>query len=249
MKKLFILFAVTLSVYTVSAQQFITKGRIEFEKKISLHKEIDARNEGEDNMWVNGLKKGLPQYKSYFFNLYFDGDKTLYKPGKEDVPPKVPEWIIGPSNDNVIYTDLSSQQTTSQKAVFEETYLIQDSLRKITWKITNDTRTIAGFECRKAEGRILDSVYIFAFYTEQIMVPGGPESFNGLPGMVLGIAIPRINTTWFATKLELIDVKPTDLAAPKKGKKTNYNDLQATLKKATKDWGKWGHRNIWSIML
>jgi GLPGLI family protein len=81
------------------------------------------------------------------------------------------------------------------------------------------------------------------------MVPGGPESFNGLPGMILGIAIPRINTTWFATKLELVEVKPTDLTAPKRGKKTNYNDLQVTLKKATKDWGKWGQRNIWSIML
>jgi len=249
MKKIISTVFLVAAAFISNAQQFVTKGKIEFEKKVNVHKQIEADSDGEDNMWVNGLKKSLPAQKSYFFNLYFDGDKTLYKPGKDDVPPKIPDWIIGPANDNVIYSDLATSQTTSQKAVFEEVYLIQDSLRKITWRITNDTRMIAGFECRKAEGRILDSVYVFAFYTEQIMVPGGPESFNGLPGMILGIAIPRINTTWFATKLELVDVKPTDLAGPKKGKKTNYTDLQVTLKRATKDWGKWGHRNIWSILL
>ena len=60
----------------------------------------------------------------------------------------------------------------------------------------------------------MDSVYVIAFYTDQITTTGGPESFNGLPGMILGVAIPRINTTWFATKLELVEVKPQDLIAP-----------------------------------
>ena len=51
-------------------------------------------------------------------------------------------------------------------------------LEKIEWKITNDERVIAGLDCRKAVGRIMDSVYVIAFYSEQILVSGGPESFN-----------------------------------------------------------------------
>ena len=86
------------------------------------------------------------------------------------------------------------------------------------WRITGERRTIAGFECHKAVGRIMDSVYVVAFYTDQIVTNGGPESFNGLPGMILGLAIPRINTTWFATKIEAIEISPLDIAAPKKGK-------------------------------
>jgi GLPGLI family protein len=249
MKHFSIIFSLCLFATTSFAQEiFITKGRIEFEKKINIHKQIELTGD-EDNTWINGLKKSLPQHKSLFFNLYFDADKTLYKPGKDDQGQKVPDWILGPGNENVVYNDLATGQTLSQKAVFENTYLFQDSLRKINWKITNDTRTIAGFECRKATGIIMDSIYVFAFYTDQIMVSGGPESFTGLPGMILGIAIPRISTTWFATKLELVEVKPTDLAAPKKGKKATSKDLALQLKDLMKNWGKWGQRNMWSIFL
>jgi GLPGLI family protein len=127
--------------------------------------------------------------------------------------------------------------------------LIEDSIKKLNWKITSDTRTIAGFECRKATAIIMDSVFVVAFYTDQIVTHGGPESFTGLPGMILGIAIPRLNATWYATKLQLVEVKETDLAAPKKGKKTNLSDLGKQLKDATKDWGPNVNRYIWKIMI
>ena len=44
-------------------------------------------------------------------------------------------------------------------------------------------------------------------------------------------------------------VKPEDLAPPKKGKKVNTKELQEQLKGPMKDWGKWGQRNIWNIMI
>ncbi len=57
---------------------------------------------------------------------------------------------------------------------------MQDSTRKITWKITDEMREIAGFSCRRANAIMLDSIYVVAFYTDQIPVSGGPESFSGL---------------------------------------------------------------------
>ncbi|MGL1507608.1 GLPGLI family protein, partial [Vibrio parahaemolyticus] len=72
------------------------------------------------------------------------------------------------------------------REVYERTYLVQDSVRQLDWRITDETRDIAGFECRKAVTKICDSVYIVAFYTDQIPVSAGPESFGGLPGMILG---------------------------------------------------------------
>jgi GLPGLI family protein len=95
----------------------------------------------------------------------------------------------------------------------------------------------------------MDSVYVIAFYTDIIQCSSGPESFTGLPGMILGIAVPRINTTWFATKIQLIDIKETDLQIPKKGKKANYQELYLQLKKATSDWGKYGIKSIWKAMI
>lgn len=229
----------------MNAQQFITRGRIEFERKINVHKQIEGNGD-----WVQELKKQIPQYNVTYFNFYFDGDKSVYKPGRDNPDNRNPNgWGQGPAQENVVYTDYTTQSVIAQKQVFENLYLIQDSMRKIEWKYTTDTRKIAGFNCRKATGIIMDSVFIFAFFTDEIMVTGGPEGFSGLPGMILGIAIPRIHTTWFATKLELVDVAAKDLAAPVKGKKTNIPELEKSLQKSLKDWGKWAQRNIWQIML
>ncbi len=232
----------------VTAQTpFIVKGKIEFEKKVNLYKQLD--NE-EDESWRNMMKKMLPASKTSYFDLYFNGNKTVYTPGREVVSAqKVPEWFDGPATDNIVFTDLEQQNAISQKTVFDDIYNIQDSVRKMSWKITADTRTIAGFECRKATAIIMDSVFVVAFFTDQIVTSGGPESFSGLPGMILGIAVPRLNTTWFATKVELVDVKETTLLAPKKGKKTNISNLKIQLNSAMKNWGKWRDKNIWQIMI
>jgi len=233
---------------TASAQtEFIVKGKIEFERKTNLHKQLE--NE-EDETWREMIMKTTPPTKSNYFDLYFNGSKTIYTPGREVVTAKkVPEWIEGPASDNVVYTDLDQQIYNSQKTVFDDVYNIQDSVNKVKWRITPDTRTIAGFECRRATAVIMDSVFVVAFYTEQIITPGGPESFSGLPGMILGLAIPRLNTTWYATKLEMIDVKETTLVPPKKGKKTNMISLKGQLQPAMKNWGKMGSKNIWQILI
>jgi GLPGLI family protein len=230
-------------IASFAQQQFIVKGKIEYERKTNLHKQLDGT-------FGETMKKSIPQYKTDYFDLYFSGEKTLYKPGREVVTAqRISEWLIGPASENVVYNNIEEGKFVTQKAVFENTFLIQDSLRKINWKITPDTRTIAGFECRKATTIIMDSIYVVAFYTDQIVTPGGPESFTGLPGMILGLAIPRMNITWFATKLEMIEVKDIDNMAPKKGKKTNLSDLNKQLNGSLKDWGKEGERYIWKIMI
>ncbi|HRI21598.1 MAG TPA: GLPGLI family protein [Panacibacter sp.] len=243
----FFIFQLAVNAQTL----FIAKGKIEFEKKVNMWKDIDSwADEGDGNSWLQEIKKTIPQFELSYFNLLFDDNKTLYQPGRElPFDPKVPDWFRGPATDNIIFTNLGAQQSVSKKTVFDNTFLIQDSSRKIDWRITSDLRTIAGFECRKAVGRIMDSVYVIAFYTDQIITSGGPESFNGLPGMILGVAIPRINTTWFATKLELEEIKPQDLITPAKGKKVDQAGLLKQLQGPMKDWGKLGQRYIWKIMI
>ena len=251
MKNLYLAVLATVASLSVAAQAlFIPQGKIEYEKKINLKKQMEAMKDDDQNdFWSSMIAKALPQTAAVYFDLYFDDTKTLYKPGKEVATQKIPDWIMGPALDNTVYNDLASKQTVAQKSVFESTFLIQDSLKKYDWKISADARTIAGFQCRKATTIIMDSVYVIAFYTDQILTSGGPESFHGLPGMILGISIPRLNTTWMATKLELIPVKPTDLVAPKKGKKITAASLNGQLKESMKDWGKNGQKNTWQVML
>ncbi len=244
--------AVLICMYAHSQQLFITTGKIEYEKKVNVHKNIDDQMknaEGNNDAWMEQMKKMSPEYAISYFNLSFTDSQTLYRPGKEYTGQKVNDWMKGPATENVVFTNLNNGKSLSQKQVFENNFIIDDSIRKASWKITNDTRVIAGIECRKATTIIMDSIFVFAFYTDQIICSGGPESFNQLPGMILGIAIPRLHTTWFATKIETTTPALGDMAAPTKGKKTTSKQLIDQLQSSMKDWGKWAQSAQWAIFL
>lgn len=243
-KRTLIIIALLAFISRLSAQQqFITKGKIEYERKTNQHALMD-----DNSLFDDMAKKSLPKFVTYYYDLTFKDGKSIYKPGREADTKQNRFWGILEA-DNIILDNLDSGTCISQKSIFGSTYLIADSLRKIDWKISTETRKIAGFDCRKAVGKVLDSIIVVAFYTEEILPSGGPESFSGLPGMILGIAIPKMHTTWYATKLQVIDVADKDLAAPKKGKKYEGKDFRGQIKDIMKDWGDEGKKLQWQIML
>ena len=223
---------------------FLSQGKIEFEKKLNQFAQIEG-----DDTWSELQKKTLSQFKTTYFDMLFTRTKTLYKPGRDGTGSTMGWFSEMPAQENVIYSDLDQEKSVSQKKVFEQLFLVQDSVRKIRWKLTDETRTIAGFSCRRANAIIMDSIYVVAFYTDEILTSGGPESFNGLPGMILGVALPHQHVTWFATKVEAVNVTDAQLAPPQKGKKTDNAGLKETVSVALKDWGKYAQRFLQAIFL
>ncbi len=244
-KTLLLILGVSLIHFASIAQtRFLSSGKIEFEKRTNQHSELDA--EGE-NTWTSEIRKMYPKMITDYYELSFNGERSVYKLAKENKDNK----YLGnkPSETDIVIQDLQKNAVSIQRDVFEQTYLLQDSVRNLEWRITDETRNIAGFDCKKAITKICDSVYVVAFYTDQILVGSGPESFGGLPGMILGLAVPRLSTTWFATKVELIEPTNEQLAPKQKGKKTSWKQMTADLSKAMKDWGKYGARNLWNFSL
>jgi len=91
---------------------------------------------------------------------------------------------------------------------------------------------------------------VVAFYTDEILVKGGPESFNGLPGMIMGIAVPRLSLTLFATKIELNNNSmPISIPVESKPKPVRRNQVFAEVAKGIKQWGKQGSLIQWIISL
>src|SRR5690606_21151243 len=129
-------------------------------------------------------------------------------------------------------------------------FVIKDKAQPILWKITNEIRDIAGYQCRRANGLILDSIYVVAFYADEIIPSGGPESFSGLPGMILGLALPHENVTWFATKVEVDKPLPTDqMQLPRRAKQVTRQEYEESLKKVMKNWGDWGNDALKAFIL
>lgn len=242
MKKLIIILFLFVSGWTHS-QQFISSGMIEFEVRTNNHKTFG------DGIWAEMFKDKIPQFSTSWYHLTFHDNKAVYKFDRRDEKTKLP-WNNAYADDNLWFNDYSNGTFTDQKLVFDDTYLLSDSLMNFNWKLSpNETREIAGFNCRKATGIIFDSVYVFAFYTDEITVSGGPMGISGLPGMILGITIPRMFTSWIATKVQVNGVNTNIIAAPQKGKKKKAAELQETVKKVTKDWGRWGQQSVWNLFL
>src|SRR6476620_5444677 len=250
MKKAAVYTLIMLAGFITQAQtKFVQAGKIEYERKINVHRQFEGR---DDDEWIKEYLSKMPKFHTTYFDLYFEGNKTSYKPGREsdDSKKTANMWGIGPAKENVVAVDLEKKEIKSLKAVFEQTFLVSDTASKFEWKISQETRTIAGFECHKAVTKICDSVYVVAFFTQEITVSGGPESFHGLPGMILGLAIPRLHTTWFATKIQLAAPVAKDFEVPTRGTtKTDEAKLKSTLKSSLKDWGKFGERNTWWVLL
>ncbi|MGE5520693.1 MAG: GLPGLI family protein [Candidatus Dadabacteria bacterium] len=218
--------------------------KIEFEKTVYV-RQLYKSWEPE---WYEMIKDRLPETALTYFDFIGDTSRSVYKPGREvRYDPRSP--YQGLADKNIVYTDYSSATYTSQKPVFDETFLVQDSLLNIKWKLTNDIRTIAGFECRKAVGLIDDSIAVFAFYTDEILIQGGPETAHGLPGMILGLGMPRIHTTWFATRIEVNGVNLTEVVPAKKGRKVDRKAMINSLDKVLHNWGDYGKYMMWNFMI
>lgn len=229
-------------------KHFTFHGIIEFDKTSNtwamMQKMINKDNETWYQPMFDQYKKNRPQFRVLKSTLKFGNNQTLFTP----IEPETTSGYWGDplmsSQNNTIFSDYNTGMSVTQKNVFEETFLVKDTTRRIKWKLTGETREIAGYQCRRANGLILDSIYVVAFYTEEIPVSGGPESFNGLPGMILGVALPHENITWFATKVTEQPIDEKSLTAPKKGKPATNKSFMTVLQNAMKDWGDQGKANL-----
>ncbi len=224
---------------------FIDKVSVDYVKTVAvwpLLKEIQAE-------WFERMKDNRPKEAVSYFNFTGDNQKSIYKLTQAYTVPKG-KWFEPFADNNIVYNDYITGITVSQKPIYEGNYLVQDSLLRIKWKITADTRNIAGFECRKAVGILYDTVAVFAFYTDEITVNGGPEGINGLPGMILGVGIPRLHTTWFASSVKIASQAALNtVTAPTKGKKGDRQMMLNALSTALKEWGDYGKKMMLAWMI
>lgn len=219
---------------SINAQQFVDKAEIEFEVNTNLKKTMS------NNSWDEKMKENLSELKTSYWNFTFANNKSIYKFARWNPKTRIPKYLKDEDEENVWFHDFSNKTKSSQKLIASTSFVLNDSIANIEWKLTNENREIAGYNCRKAVGKIFDDVYVFAFYTDEILISGGPCSINGLPGMILGVTIPRLYTSFIATKVNLTIANIDDIK-PIVAKKTYKSaELKTILQETTKDWFSWG---------
>ncbi|MES3016836.1 MAG: GLPGLI family protein [Bacteroidota bacterium] len=252
---LIIILLITSRPVLAQHSNFAFEGVIEFEKSTNMLAQIPRMINKDNEIFYrpafDQYKATQPQFRILKSTLAFSKDKSLFTPIDPEAGPRNvfnEQVAIAPQN-NIIYTDFAANKSVAQKTIYEERFLVTDSIRKITWKITSETRDIAGYTCRRANAIMMDSIYVVAFYTDEIPVSGGPESFSGLPGMILGVALPHENVTWFAKLVTPKALAAGTITPPKKGKPTDTKGLIATMKSVMKNWGDYAQGRLKAYLL
>ncbi|MCO6498100.1 MAG: GLPGLI family protein [Chitinophagaceae bacterium] len=225
-KELLILIACLIATTDIKAQQFIDKATIEYEVKTNL------RKTAEPGMFGELVRDQMPDFKTAYYTLSFTNGKSIFK---------FDRWGSSMTNfarnryssdeENLWYYDFNAENCNIVKSIWGTVINIADSIPQLDWKLApNEYREIAGFNCRKAQAILFDSVYVFAFYTEEITLPGGPAGFHGLPGTILGITVPRLYTSWIATSISVTGLKESTVKAPNQKKPFTYSTYSKTLR-------------------
>jgi GLPGLI family protein len=231
-----LLFFITALIFTTTskAQQFIDKAVIEYEVNTNLKKTMS------NDSWDEMMKENLSDLKISYFTYTFADNKSIYKFNRWSPKTRIPKPEKDADEENTWYLDFTSGKMNMQKQIVGTNFLIVDSIPDIEWRITNEHREIAGYNCRKAVGKIMDDVYVFAFYTDDITISGGPCSINGLPGMILGVTIPRLYTSFIATKIDLEINNTSDIKPITAKKAYDLIGLKSLIEEKTKDWFSYG---------
>lgn len=102
-----------------------------------------------------------------FFNIYNKYGFNLKKKFDHEILKNYPE----------------SKLITVYDKVFIDRYEYEDSV-SIDWSLKDDTASVCGYLCRKAEANFRGMHWI-AYYTEDIPISDGPWKLSGLPGLIL----------------------------------------------------------------
>ena len=131
------------------------------------------------------------------------------------------------------YKDLMSTPPTYYKEVDmgAKKYLIKES-PNFNWKITREKSEIAGFKVTKAEGVMMDSIKVTAWYAPEVIVKDGPQTLSGLPGLIIKAEYEANNAKMIFTlkELKILD-KELTVTLPTKGTVVTEKEFMVEVQK------------------
>ncbi|MBL7911021.1 MAG: GLPGLI family protein [Bacteroidia bacterium] len=216
-KKIILVVVLSFTFILVNAQ--ISSAKITFERKTNLYKKLKGNVEN----WL----KEEDKIKIDYFELFVTDTISIFKPQESELKENL-SWA---TSKNTVLQNYNSHTRYLIKTIWGEELHLTDSLFKRQWQITESSRKIAGYACRKAVWQANDSTRIYAWFSYDITPSTGPESFNGLPGTILGLATEDGGVVYFAKKVEVINPVPATFILPKKKKIYTIPELKAQMEK------------------
>ncbi len=235
-----ILPAIGLMVWlTGQAQQ--KEGRVIYQRAVQMQIRFGDQA-GSDNE--------MQRTRTDRLELNFANDQMLIRQLEDEMEPEnhggeggVMIRTFGGGADDVTYCDFQKSRRVESREFFDKKYIITDSIRRNNWKLSDETKTILNYVCRKATSQRIsqrmmmtmdngkmerkempDTSNIVAWFTTDIPVPAGPELQGQLPGLILELETNNGRTVYTALEIfAKVDLK--SIKEPVKGKKLSSDEF------------------------
>lgn len=255
MKKIWIASLALFATAGVYAQQ--TEGRVVYERTAEIRMSI-AGGPPE-------LQQMMPRSRTDMMEVLFANNQSLRKPiPQEENNDQVLEGNNGGGGgvmirtmiagmDDVTFTDFAKGRIVEQREFAAKKYIIEDSVHKLTWKLTGETKTILGYTCQQAIAqrigvrmqssmtngelkteRIADTSAITAWFTPAIPVAVGPDLQGQLPGLILALDFNNGRVVYKAVEVSP-KINTSDIKEPKGGKKMTQKEFTEERDKMMKE--------------
>lgn len=224
LSKLILSTALFLLTASFGFGQFIESGKITYERKTNL---LKIPNLPPFLQKIADEKK----YNIDEFVLTFNSNGSSFIP-KAAMTNNPADML---STKNTVYSNHQTGDRMTMLDLMGNKIFIQDTVNKISWTMTDNTRKLAGYECKMAIYRKDDSTRLYAWYAEELVPAVGPETFSGLPGTILGLATEDGGVVYFAKSVEVVKVEDSQFKYDT-GKTKVYNK-KAFAEEITKQMG------------
>lgn len=175
-----------------AVQAQLRSGVIQYERRINLLKRYPE-------MKIMLERRGGSTIKTDLFSLYFTDSSAYFLPALDVPQERGMGWF---TTTNSFEDNLRTHKRLMKLDVLGNFVYVEDSIQHIPWKLTDNKRKIAGYDCRKAIWQKDDSTRIYAWFTEAVNPTCGPDGISGLPGAILGLATEDGSLVYFAQSVE-----------------------------------------------
>lgn len=243
-KTLFPLIAIVACQVAVAQMK---EGKVVYEMTQQLNFQVRGGGGGE--------MPDLPKTFTRQYELLFSNNQSLWQPlpdmnqeanqmaGPSGGPggPMVNIVRIGGA-DAVTYHNFETGKRVSERELSAKNYLVEEPISKLSWKLTEESKTILGRRAVKATADrisqrtlismengetsrklVPDTSKIVAWIATDIPVPAGPDFQGQLPGLILELDINNGRTLFKALEVSP-KVNVASIKAPSRGKKISADD-------------------------
>lgn len=237
-------FAQTEGKASIAPQGSLKEGKVIYEHTVQMRIRFSG------NM-PEGAPK-LPESRTDQYELLFGNNQALWKmlPNAAEEANTFTEGGGGNrvmfgrfGADEVVHYNFETGKRTAQKELSARNYIVEDSMAKLAWKLTDETKSILGYVARKATAtnystrmvmnmengemkrrEMPDTSTVVAWFTTQIPVPAGPEYSGQLPGLILELDVNNGRSVYKALEVSP-KVSLASIKEPKGGKRVSATEF------------------------